>query len=197
MKKSTLAGIVGAVLVIAGLLVWQFTRLDSEPTPQVKIEEKAQDQPFSATSSVPKIDTATKPFTIPIAAGEQISDWSIRGVAPTPASMAKAQENIAKSLGLLGSGKYPDYVLYVDIANQYNSIGDGKNELIFLEKALALDSAQTGLAWHNAGQLFRRLGAFRTARYAFEQAAAAQPIGQYLSVLDDFLAEHPEIGPGQ
>ena len=142
------------------------------------------------------------PYHIQVVSGEEISLWDFQGAYIGNAELeAKADASIGRSLGLIGSGQYSDYTLYVSVANQYDLKGDGRNELMYLEKALAV-STTTGLAWHNAGQLFTRLGAYQTARFALERAAAVQPITQYERALVDFLEAHfPEdtaaIGEGR
>lgn len=161
MKKRTIILIAIAVIVIIAGAIWQ-NRGAGAPAPQ--------------------------PFTIDMAEGEQVASWDFNGAYTGKAElMAKADAEIVRLTGLLGSGQYPDYTLCVSIANQYGLKGDGKNELAYLEKALAIDSIATGLAWHNAGQLFRRLGADKTARFALGRAAAVQPITQYQQAFVDFL----------
>lgn len=135
--------------------------------------------------------TEIPPFHIDIASGEEIKNWDFQGAYTGNAELeAKADAEIRRLTGLLGKKQYPDYMLYVSIANEYDLKGDGKNELAYLEKALVIDATTTGLAWHNAGQLFARFGAYTTARTAFERAAAAQTIEQYQRVLADFLSAH-------
>lgn len=130
-------------------------------------------------------------YDIPFSAQETITLWDFQGAyTGYPELEAKATTEIERLRGLLGTGEYSDYTLYVSIANQYDLLGDGAMELKELEHALAIDSTSTGLAWHNAGKLFAHLGAYETARYALEQAVAAQPIAQYRVALIDLLKEH-------
>ena len=133
-------------------------------------------------------------FALQMAEGEQVRSWDFKGAyTGNPELEAKATAEIQRLTGLIGSGEYPDYTVYISIANQYGLLGDGENELTYLEHALALDATTTGLAWNNAGALFARLGARATARTCYERAAAAQPIGQYLQALADFLKkQYPE-----
>jgi tetratricopeptide (TPR) repeat protein len=160
-KQWVVAGIGAVVLVIVGFVVWQ--------------------------SSQPKV----QPFVIAMVGGEQVSSWDFDGAYTGNAELeAKAKADIKRLTGLLGGKQYSDYTLYVSIANQFGLLGDGKNELAYLERALAENATTTGLAWHNAGQLFARLGAYQTARSAFERAVAAQPIVQYRQALADFLIAH-------
>lgn len=168
MKKNLLISVGVALILLGGFMVWK----NNGPT-------------------VP-------PFVIGVAEGEQVTEWSFQGAYTGNAELeAKADADIQRLTGLLGSKEQEDYTLYVSIANQYGLKGDGKNELLYLEKALALNSTTTGLAWHNAGQLFKKLGAYNTARVAFENAATVQPITQYQQVLEDFLKEFPQDTTGQ
>lgn len=134
------------------------------------------------------------PYDLQLAEGEQITEWGFEGAYTGSAELeTKAQTETKRLEALIGSGEYPDYVLYVSIANQYDLLGDGANELKYLKYALGIDATSTGLAWNNAGALFVRLGAKATARMCYERAAAAQPIGQYLQALADFLKkQYPE-----
>ncbi|MBI4088632.1 hypothetical protein HY415_00895 [Candidatus Kaiserbacteria bacterium] len=132
--------------------------------------------------------SAPQPFVIEMVQGERVAAWDFKGAYTGNAELeAKADAEIARLIGLLGSKQYPDYTLYVSIANQYGLLGDGARELAYLQKALAINSTTTGLAWHNAGQLFALLGAYQTARMALEKAATTQPITQYQQALVDFL----------
>lgn len=162
MQKNNLAiGVVIVTLVLLGFAAWQYW-----PSP-------------------------TLVFDIPIAEGDSVSSWNYRSAYTGNLELeTRAHTEIARLKKLFGSKEYTDYILYVSIANQYGLLGDGVQELEYLEKALAIESEVTGLAWHNAGQLFARLGAYNTARMALEKAAAAQPITQYQRALVDFLTEH-------
>lgn len=167
MQKRIIIGIAAVIIIIiGGLIAWKSGAFKA-PAPS---------------------------YPIDMAAGETISSWSFPSAYTGNAELeAKAQADIVRLTGLLGSGKYSDYTLYVSIANQYDLMGDGKNELANLEKALAIDAAGTGLAWYNAGQLFARLGAYATAKMTLERAVAVQPTTQYKSALADFMAKHPSL----
>ena len=133
------------------------------------------------------VPTNAPTYKIEMVDSEQVNSWNFKGAYTTPELQAKANAEIKRLKSLFGTEKFSDYILYISIANQYDLLGDGGNELLYLEKALALDSTETGLAWQNAGQLFARLGAYKTARMAFERSVAAQPIQQYQQALDDFI----------
>jgi len=135
--------------------------------------------------------TAVPSYPVLMAAGERVSSWDFTGAYTGNAELeAKARSEIERFTQMIGKGEFTDYILYVSIANEYNLLGDGKNELKYLRYALAIDSQSTGLAWNNAGALFVRLGALKTARMAYERAVAAQPTAQYRTALIDFLKEH-------
>ncbi len=85
----------------------------------------------------------------------------------------------------------PDYQLHVGIAGQYTLLGDGERTYDELQKALAIDSETTGLAWHNMGVLMERLGALNSAHDAYQRAVAAQPhIDAYHMALVNFVLSH-------
>lgn len=134
-----------------------------------------------------------EPYPFELRGGDAVASWSFQGAyTDKPELIQKALDKIEQSKGLLGSegDDVTDYELYVSIANQYELMGDGANELLYLRKALAVDAEATGLAWHNMGVLLERLKAYTTARFAFEQAVKAQPIPQYQNALAEFLAAH-------
>ena len=92
--------------------------------------------------------------------------------------------------GLMGSPDFTKYELYVSIANQYELLGDGKQEFTYLNYALAIDSTKTGLAWHNMGKLLERLGAYKSARVAYDRMVQAQSTSQYIRARLEFLQAH-------
>ena len=92
--------------------------------------------------------------------------------------------------GLLNSGTFTNYELYVSIANQYELLGDGKQEYTYLNYALAIDSTKTGLAWHNMGKLLERLGVYKSARVAYDRMIQAQSTTQYIRARLEFLQAH-------
>jgi tetratricopeptide (TPR) repeat protein len=125
---------------------------------------------------------------LPLIGGDTVASWNFPGAYTGHADLEeKARAEIVRLENLLGKKEYTDYILFVSIANQYDLLGDGAKELEYLRYALALDATTTGLAWHNTGQLFARLGALRSARHALEQAVLAQPIMQYHQALLDLL----------
>ncbi len=120
---------------------------------------------------------------LPITQGDTISSWSFKGAYEDGGTLEeRARTEIDRLTELLGSGEFPDYQLYVAIAAQYELLGEGKKAYLYLDKALAIDSTQTGLAWMNLGALFDKLGAFETARTAYAKAVESQSAGMEFHV---------------
>jgi tetratricopeptide (TPR) repeat protein len=181
-----------AVILVAGALFLYSSR--TAPAPQTGQEITAQSTTTTqdaailipTTSTTPSAPAA--PFILSLVKGDAVVSWNFKGAYAGNAELAqKAQGEISRLSAMLGSGTFTDYSLYVSIANQYDLLGDGAQEFVYLKKALGIDSEHTGLAWSNLGHLLSRLGAKLTARVAFERAVAAQPIPQYEQDLADFL----------
>ncbi len=132
------------------------------------------------------------PIALAVQEGDSVSVWSWEGVYKDGGSLeTRAKDEIARLEALIGTGEYPDYQLYIGIAQQYELLGEGKKAYEYLNKALAIDSTTTGLAWHNLGVLFVRFGAFNTARVAYAKAVEAQPeIMQFHIARLTFLAQN-------
>ena len=65
--------------------------------------------------------------TVPINPQDSISSWSFKGAyTGNDALIAKANADIAKLTALIGKGQYPDYDIYVGIAQDYDFLGDGQ-----------------------------------------------------------------------
>lgn len=136
-----------------------------------------------------------------VVSGDSIQSWDFQGsYKDGGANEKKARDEIARlEEGLKDAAVEPtDYILYVGIANQYVLLGDGKSAFKNLNKALAIDSEKTGLAWHNMGVLMERLGAINTARIAFSRAVDAQPHidmyhTAYLAFLTKYFSEDKEL----
>jgi len=133
-------------------------------------------------------------YTVEIDSRDTISSWDFQGShkdggefeARVMAEMAKLQASLEDD-----AQEPTDYNVYVSMAGQYTLLGDGKNTLKYLEKALAIDSTKTGLAWHNVGVLMERLGALNTARTAYARAVEAQSqIDAYHIARINFLIKH-------
>lgn len=139
--------------------------------------------------------TQLKPsFTLEIDPKDTITNWEFQGShkdggefeARVTTEMEKLQAALEDE-----ATEPTDYNIYVSMAGQYTLLGDGKNTLKYLEKALAIDSVKTGLAWHNVGVLMERLGALNTARSAYARAVEAQPqVDAYHVARLNFLMKH-------
>ena len=68
--------------------------------------------------------------TIPINPQDSISSWSFKGADSNDASITKTNADIAKLTALLGKGTYPDYDIYVAMAQDYDFLGDGQDEYV-------------------------------------------------------------------
>ncbi len=188
--------IIAALIIILGGGVW-WERKDPPQTPRsiseiatssdfvLKPPEAAQEKPK------PMPQPAPSAYSFPIFPGETVVSWDFAGPYKDGGVLeAKARAVIEKSKGLIDSGTFTNYILYVSIANQYNLLGDGKQEFDYLNKALAIDSTITGLAWHNMGKLLERLGAYKSARIAYDAMIQAQSTSQYILARLEFLKAH-------
>ena len=188
-RHWAVAGVV--VVAIGAFFAWSYRAKAPAPALSEAPSAAATSTGDTAKPLSPEAPAPTAPATLVVNPADRIVSWSFTGAyAGNTELTAKANAEIARFIGLLGTGEYTDYTLYVSIANEYDLLGDGANEFVYLKKALAIDSTKTGLAWYNAGQLFTRLGAFATARTAFERAALVEPVAHYKRALADFLAAH-------
>jgi len=153
-------------------------------TPPVSSQSAAQSQ------SKPAPSPATG-YQFSLVSGEMVASWNFSGSYKDGGTLeASRYAEIVRLLKMLNSGTFTNYELYVSIANQYDLLGDGKQEFTYLNYALAIDSTKTGLAWHNVGKLLERLGAYKSARVAYDRLVQAQPTTQYLRARLEFLQTH-------
>ena len=139
----------------------------------------------------PAMTQKTASYQFALVSGDAVASWNFTGSYKDGGTLeAQANAQVARLKGLLDSGTYTNYELYVSIANQYDLLGDGKNEYTYLNDALAIDSTKTGLAWHNMGTLLARLGAVKSARIAYDRMVTAQPTAQYIRARLEFLQAH-------
>ncbi len=129
-----------------------------------------------------------------VVAGDTIASWDWQGpYADGGAFEAKARGEITRLEALFGNpeGEPTDYILHVSIANQHHLLGDGEAEFASLNRAIAIDSTTTGLAWRNMGALMEKLGALGSARIAYAKAIEAQvQIIEYHTTYISFLLKH-------
>jgi len=202
-------GIVAVLAVIALALFWYISRptgpdTASTATPTSSSTSQGStsttpgsspiNQPASSGSAAINPPTKTSPIPFALVQGDVVKSWSFQGAYTGNAQLTeKAMVDIQKFTVLLPTGTIPKYELYMSIANQYDLLGDGAKEFEYLNKALALDSTTTGLAWDNMGNLLSRLGANLSARVAFRNAIKAQPFPQYAQDFLQFLvAKFPQ-----
>jgi len=180
MNKMWLLAICGVLIVLIAIMVWFFFPR-SAAAPQIITPETLTGNIATTTASSSKsVATSTPnrpaPVLPTIAKGDSIASWDFQGAyTNNPELIAKAEAEIARLLGLIGKETYSDAILYVAVANQYELLGDGEQEYNYLSRAIKEDNETTGLSWHNLGVLMERLGAFETARVAYEKAALIQP----------------------
>lgn len=172
--------IIGGVLIVFALSVTQFLSPRQAVSPTLSMATATPEQSTTtklavATTMVNIIKhPATNP--LPIVDGDTLTSWNFIGAyTNSPELIAKANAEIKRITDFLGKGIYTDTSIYVGIANQYELIGDGKKQYDFLIQAVRAGGIESGLPWHNLGVLMERLGAFKTARVAYEKATLLQP----------------------
>ena len=201
-KEYGMYAAAGALLVVIIGGIWWTRSAPSSPAPEQVAT--STDSGFSSATNTPEISASAtapsqqKPATTPKTAyqfslvpGESVASWNFAGVYKDGGTLeAGRYAEILRLLKLLNSGTFTNYELYVSVANQYDLLGDGKQEFTYLNKALAIDSTKTGLAWHNMGKLLERLGAYKSARVAYDRMVQAQATSQYIRARLEFLQAH-------
>ncbi len=179
-------------------------------------ENPSQSLPVSETTATPSSENAAassgsqSPAVLPaepktpspaapssafsLVPGDTVASWDFAGTHKDGGQLeAKVRADITRLKGLINSPEYTNYELYVSLANQYELLGDGKQEFTYLNYALTIDSTKTGLAWHNMGKLLERIGAYKSARVAYDRMVQVQPTSQYIRARLEFLqARMPE-----
>lgn len=181
MNKTRLLIIAGvSILFIAGIAQFLFPHTAVSPAPPSTVSQSPTvelNTPASldvkAVSATPASPPAQASFAV--VQGDNIVSWDFSGVyTDNPELTAKAQAEIKRLSGLLATATSSAMILSVGIANQYELLGDGKRQYDYLGRAIQA-SPENGLPWHNLGVLMERLGAFQTARIAYEQSTIVQP----------------------
>lgn len=140
-------------------------------------------------------------FSFPLAEGDTVESWEFQGSHKDGAALEESvRTEITRLEGLYGNPENDpsDYSIHVAIANQYNLLGEGESVKKYLERALAIDSETTGLAWHNMGSLMARIGATNSARIAYGNAMKAQSQVEqyhlaYLEYLKNYFASDTSV----
>lgn len=130
----------------------------------------------STESSVaPKQESATVGGPFPINPNDVIASWDFKGAyVGNDTLIAQANADSAKLKGLLGTGQYDDYDLYLGIGNDDNLMGDGKGAYENFNRSISIHPNK-GLAYANIGHLMDELGAYYTAADAFAKSTVAEP----------------------
>jgi len=173
-----------AVLVVTG--VTQFMAPRRVVAPQPVISESPTTESTIATTSEPKIapisaavsvsQSHSVPVSLSIEKGDSIASWNFVGAyTNNPELVAKANAEITRLSGLLETATSSVLTLSVSIANDYDLLGDGKQEYEYLSRAIKEGGETTGLPWHNLGVLMEKLGAYETARVAYQKSTIVQP----------------------
>ncbi|MFA5998346.1 MAG: tetratricopeptide repeat protein [Candidatus Paceibacterota bacterium] len=179
MKNKAMA-LIGGVVIIGVMGVAQFlsTRPATSPATSTTASTTEQNGSTQTTAVAPAIgvDTTPKyPSTLPQAYGDTITSWNFQSAyTNNPELVAKTQAEIKRLSDLLSTATSSAMILSVGIANQYDLLGDGKKEYEYLDRAIR-GNPENGLPWHNLGVLMERLGAFKTARVAYEESTFVQP----------------------
>ncbi|MDD3531243.1 MAG: hypothetical protein PHV99_01470 [Candidatus Pacebacteria bacterium] len=184
-KKHWVAvGLGLGLITLAAMGVVQFAFPYRAVAPQKETAESpVADASIATTGSegVPAVTTVsiepTRPVVTPpsIARGDTIVSWNFTGAYAQDSTLqARANAEITRLSGLLEMATSSKVTLLVGIANQYELLGDGKQEYEYLSRAIEEGGETTGLPWHNLGVLMERLGALETARTAYENATIVQ-----------------------
>src|SRR3989344_6447974 len=180
MNRMQIFAAVGVFLVLVVIGAWQFSpRTAVSPS----VEEQSQ-PPISETNNAASLDakvippkTASRPtqHPLPLSGGDIVASWDFKGAyAGNPELTAKAQSEILRLSELLVTATSSEMILSVGVANQYELLGDGKKQYEYLGRAIPAEE-MNGLPWHNIGVLMEKLGAYKTARTAYEKSAFVQP----------------------
>ena len=195
---------VALAVLVAGIWWTQKDKTSDVPADTVATSTDSTSSPQAATSSastsaqISPSPAAQKPTpslvlkpAFSLVPGDEPASWYFVGTHSDGGQLeARAEAEIQRMKSLLNSGEFTNYELYISIANQYELLGDGKQEYTYLNYALALDSTKTGLAWHNMGKLLEKLGAYKSARVAYDRMIQVQPTRQYILARLEFLRAH-------
>ncbi len=99
--------------------------------------------------------------------------WKLPNPAPTSV-IKKNQKEISSLTGELHKGKYSDYDIYLQLGQDYEIVGNGKQAYESYRTASALKPTQ-GVAMSNIGLLMTKVGALHTAQNAYKQSVLRQP----------------------
>ncbi|MFA6408126.1 MAG: hypothetical protein WCW36_01440 [Candidatus Paceibacterota bacterium] len=181
MNKTRVIVIGGVLIVLVAITVQLLSTKHAVAPQSATVESRGEVNGATTTAPKAKSTKTVSPSPIDsslysIAKGDSVAVWNFGGAyIGHPDLIAKADAEIKRFSDLIGTGKYTDTILYVSIANQYDLLGDGKQEYDYLVRAIKAGGSTTGLPWHNLGVLMARLGALETARGAYQKATLVQP----------------------
>ncbi len=175
--------VIGVVLIMSATGIAQFLSARPAVSPTMTTTATSTPEQNVSTTTAPVIpvtntnkDTKNPaPHPLPLASADKIVSWDFKGAyADNPELVAKAENEIKRLSDLLATATSSYMILAVGIANQYELLGDGKNQYEYLERAIRTNP-ENGLPWHNLGVLMERLVAYETARIAYEKSTLVQP----------------------
>ena len=173
---------ISSVIIVAIIVIgaWQYSKVPMTLQQTLNESDTLTDGTPVATSSdaeTPAQEPSVRTFShpLPIMGGDNIASWDFNGAYTGNSELtAKAQTEINRLSDLLATATSSAMILSVGIANQYELIGNGKKQYEYLERAIRAN-AENGLPCHNLGVLMERLGAYKTARVAYEKSTLGQP----------------------
>lgn len=126
---------------------------------------------------------------LPIDSRDVISSWNLSVIESTT-TKKRLQSKIKTLTATIGTGRYSNYNLYTQIAQDYELLGNGEKAYDFYIRA-AKSNLSKGLAFSNIGSLMSRLRAYNTASSAYARAVAVEPkIEFYWLGYLNFLTSH-------
>ena len=182
MNRTQITLSIVVVLVLGAAAAWQSygssTAVVSPPTVSSELLPTAvvTEQPALDIKAVSVTTAKRQPRTsFALIDGDSVASWDFRGAyTDNPELITKAKNEIQRLSEQLATATSSAMILSVGIANQYELLGDGKNQYDYLGRAIQA-SPDNGLPWHNLGVLMERLGAIRTAKIAYEKSTLVQP----------------------
>lgn len=185
MNRIQIALSVVVALVLGVAAVWQSVgETMTAPTPSSTTESESMPTAITEITEPPALDVKAVSITsaksqpqtsFALREGDSVASWDFKSAyTDNPELVAKAENEIKRLSGLLVVATSSYMIIAVGIANQYELLGDGKNQYDYLGRAIQA-SPDNGLPWHNLGVLMERLGAIRTAKVSYEKSTLVQP----------------------
>ena len=193
--------------MIAGLFIVIIGVFNLYPHPNHNVSNHSATVVAStvATTSSPSavavtVSTTTAPLratapTFSIDPRDAGFSWKLPNTAPASV-IKKSQQEISSLTAELHKGKYSDYDIYLQLGQEYEIVGEGKQAYENYRTAATLEPSQ-GVAMSNIGLLMARAGALHTARNAYKQSVVRQPSVSLFWVLYlKFLAQYEPRATG-